>query len=170
MHFEKSDLIANLAALKPIGLSVLLERPCRYPPSVLRCLAPKHLQASLRSYNQCLCALGREIGFTDGALQPFSPTRLIFANFSSSAMGELARSGDGGVAAAPGGLESRYSYTLTTLPGEYGRAPPAMQSLCVQQSPSGALQLVSRGNALSILDHWLAIFCSSLLQFQFFPI
>jgi hypothetical protein len=177
-HFEQSELVKHMASLKPIGLNVLLERPCRLPPHVQHRLPPRHLQSALHLHDQCLCALGREIGFTDAATAPFAPLRVVYANFAThghqhhhhhhrhgtnmqssateplpTAAAAAAAATTTASAAPPQALHERYHYRLLALPGDYGRSPPAMHALVVQQSPSGALQLLSRGNAVSVIDH-----------------
>lgn len=135
-RIEQTELAAHLSALKPLGLNVLLERACRRPPSALRRLVPRHLQMTHRMYHQCLCMLGRDIGFTDAALQPFTPVRALFTSFSSD---RSERAASASAAAATSGLSfsrnaARYVYRMVAPPGDYGRAPPAMVSLAVQQS------------------------------------
>lgn len=184
-QFEHSDLVKHLAALKPIGLNVLLERPCRLPPHVLHRLPPRHLQSSLHVHDQCLCALGREIGFTDAAMAPFAPLRVVYANFATghhhhhhhhhhaTNMQSSATEQVPAAAAAPNvppqELHERYHYRLLSLPGEFGRSPPALHALVVQQAPSGALQLLSRGNAVSVIDHCSHRFDGSAVRLLTLP-
>jgi hypothetical protein len=124
------------------------------------------VQSPLHLHDQCLCALGREIGFTDAAMAPFAPLRVVYANFATGHhrrhrriaardqhAGERHRAGAGVPTRRRRSSHERYTIGCMSPPGEYGLVPPALQALVVQQSPSGALQLLSRGNAVSVLDH-----------------
>lgn len=179
-RFDRADLETHLASLKPIGLNCLLERPCRRAPHCLAKLAPRYLMASHRLFSQCLCQLGRDIGFTDAALRPFVPLRVVFTSIAAhmhpvprqQQQRQQQQQQQEHAQADVTHTEQHhhdddeltsveYGYRLTQPPGAYGHAPPVMTTLVVQQTPSGALHLVSRGSLAHVLAHCTARFDGS---------
>ncbi|KAF0467800.1 calcium ATPase [Gigaspora margarita] len=86
VKFEDQDWDQHLSRLKPLGLNLLLNTNCGVLQGRKR--ADQHRKNSSFQINakinparqSCLCRLGKEIGFTDDALQSFKKRKEIFVN------------------------------------------------------------------------------------------
>ncbi|KAG0265683.1 hypothetical protein DFQ27_000470 [Actinomortierella ambigua] len=85
VRFEDRDWANHLPSLKPLGLNQLLNTKCDHTLSACRRHESHRKYTGLSAHGRnraaqqtCLCRLGKEIGFTEEALLPFSLQREIY--------------------------------------------------------------------------------------------
>ncbi|ORX90788.1 calcium ATPase [Basidiobolus meristosporus CBS 931.73] len=136
MQFEDRDWQKYLPSLKPLGLNLLLNTDCgvrqgRRRADHHRKFSSIHKHARLLPSRQsCLCRLGKEIGFSDGALASFSKKKDI-------------------------GTFSPYRPSLLHSLRHHQYEVPSVLSTIYEEMNSGSYQLLCDGNIELILD-----FCS----------
>ncbi|CAG8716913.1 4333_t:CDS:10, partial [Ambispora leptoticha] len=134
VKFEDQDWDQHLSRLKPLGLNLLLNTNCgvlqgRKRAEQHRKNSSFHIQAKIKPARQsCLCRLGKEIGFTDDALQSFIKRKEIFVN-----------------APCHPSLKDRITKDQWEV--------PSMNSSIYEELNSGSCQLLSDGNLEIILDN-----------------
>ncbi|CAG8597551.1 12236_t:CDS:10 [Cetraspora pellucida] len=134
VKFEDQDWDQHLSRLKPLGLNLLLNTNCgvlqgRKRAEQHRKNSSFHIHAKIKPARQsCLCRLGKEIGFTDDALQSFVKRKEIFVN-----------------APCHPSLKERMTKDQWEV--------PSMNSSIYEELNSGICQLLSDGNLDIILDN-----------------
>ncbi|CAG8547848.1 12207_t:CDS:10, partial [Dentiscutata heterogama] len=134
VKFEDQDWDQHLSRLKPLGLNLLLNTNCGVLQGRKR--AEQHrknssfqIHAKINPARQsCLCRLGKEIGFTDDALQSFIKRKELFAT-----------------APCHPSLKERMAKDQWEV--------PSMLSSIYEELNSGSCQLLSDGNLDIILDN-----------------
>ncbi|CAG8734899.1 8203_t:CDS:2, partial [Funneliformis caledonium] len=134
VKFEDQDWNQHLSRLKPLGLNLLLNTNC----GVLRGRKREHQHRKYSSFcinaktkparQSCLCRLGREIGFTDDALNAFAKKKEIFT-----------------IAPCHPSLQER-------IRNDQWEVPSMVSSIYEEEGQSG-YQLLSDGNTEIILDN-----------------
>ncbi|CAG8604208.1 7716_t:CDS:10 [Paraglomus brasilianum] len=133
VRFEDQDWSQYMSSLKPLGLNLLLNTTCGALQGRKRIdqhqkWSKLHRYAKTKPARQsCLCQLGKEIGFTDDALQAFVRRKEIYAF-------------------AP------YHPSLRERIRDDQWELPIMVSLIYEEEGSGSYQLLSEGHAEVILD------------------
>ncbi|KAF9974039.1 hypothetical protein BGZ73_002685 [Actinomortierella ambigua] len=122
VRFEDRDWSTYLPSLKPLGLNQLLNTKCEHTLSASRRHESHRKYTGLSAHGRnraaqqtCLCRLGKEIGFTEEALQPFSLQREIFCYhpYLPSAAGSRGQGRRGGGSKAV--LGSRATFEIPTM-------------------------------------------------------
>ncbi|CAG8684540.1 17492_t:CDS:10, partial [Dentiscutata erythropus] len=134
VKFEDQDWDQHLSRLKPLGLNLLLNTNCGVLQGRKR--AEQHrknssfqIHAKINPARQsCLCRLGKEIGFTDDALQSFIKRKELFVT-----------------APCHPSLKERMAKDQWEV--------PSMLSSIYEELNSGSCQLLSDGNMDMILDN-----------------
>ncbi|CAI2180491.1 8935_t:CDS:10 [Funneliformis geosporum] len=134
VKFEDQDWNQHLSRLKPLGLNLLLNTNC----GVLKGRKREHQHRKYSSFcihtkskparQSCLCRLGREIGFTDDALNAFAKKKEIFTS-----------------APCHPSLQER-------IRNDQWEVPSMVSSIYEEEGQSG-YQLLSDGNIEIILDN-----------------
>lgn len=137
----------HLVRLKPLGLNCLLNSRCafgRYPGT--KCVSPLHCGDKIEGatllfqrWDQCLCLLGKEIGFAEGALDSFVPLREIHRWKRAPKVDPSQKQ------------KKKHLNHQETQP----RSRPRMWhmvSVVAVESNSGAMQLLSKGDPGLVID------------------
>ncbi|PRP88308.1 hypothetical protein PROFUN_03417 [Planoprotostelium fungivorum] len=136
VKFDDMDWKRHIMSLKPLGLNCLLNRGCKTTQELktpqnsaasvnLQCIIEREDPGGV--YNQCLCTLGHEIGFTQDALSTFSKLKEI-----DTFLPHISRH------------------------NQLGRVNHCMRSLVVEERNSGSLQLLSKGSPQFLINHCTA--------------
>jgi hypothetical protein len=128
IKFEEREWDLYTSSLKPIGLATLLLTQCRFSKSVVRYEPhPKRFRHPLLRlfHGNCLCSLGRLIGFNDESLDAFITRKMILSS----------------------------KRNLLASPNDHGVSFHTSVSVLVEDQTTRSLQLMTEGDPYLVLSH-----------------